>query len=335
MLFTGDYACDADEGSFDIGPITDGGWYWINDEDNSAIGNLVAKDTLDNAATELTGAGDGVTMMAGNGAVFVKETATGRVGILPNILPNPPAGRPLRSAASYRTARQESRFSRPAVARWATVERSPWQRPVCRAIRAHRPCGRLMASVYHQHDRAVSGSVTVDLWTTGGNVSTDFTTAAPIGTGYVGLGRRSWPLEWAVTPSIVTHQTGVSATVGGFGASLRSGALGSGNECPYGYRRRLGDQRDRRDDHVRGRHDQCLLQLPRAATTRSSRSPLVIGPANVLPLVTPEPSRGAVPRCSQASPSSARRRRGEHGHGPGAGQPVPDRQRKGTADLPA
>ena len=90
MLLTGDYACDADKGSFDIGPITDGGWYWINDEDNSAIGNLVAKDTLDNAATELTGAGDGVTMMAGSGAVFVKETATGRVGILPNILPDPP-----------------------------------------------------------------------------------------------------------------------------------------------------------------------------------------------------------------------------------------------------
>jgi hypothetical protein len=110
MLLTGDYACNADKGSFDIGPITDGGWYWINDEDNSAIGNLVAKDTLDNTAVELTGAGDGVTMSAGSGAVFVKETATGRVGILPNILADPPPTPP--TPCGYRAGAAPGTFNR-------------------------------------------------------------------------------------------------------------------------------------------------------------------------------------------------------------------------------
>ena len=60
-------ACDQDDGSLEIAGLDDGGWYWITD------------------------AGDGVTMTMGKGAVYLKETATGRVGILPNILPEPPA----------------------------------------------------------------------------------------------------------------------------------------------------------------------------------------------------------------------------------------------------
>ena len=76
---------------FRIGPITDGGWYWITDDMNSAIGNLVSMDILENAEVELTSAGDGVSMVDGRGAVYVKEASTGRVGILPNILPEPPA----------------------------------------------------------------------------------------------------------------------------------------------------------------------------------------------------------------------------------------------------
>ncbi|GEM_PF-807202 len=82
-------ACDREGGSLEIAGLKDGGWYWITDETNSAVGNLVSRDILDNDTVELTSAGDGVTMMAGSGAVFVKETATGRVGILPNILPEP------------------------------------------------------------------------------------------------------------------------------------------------------------------------------------------------------------------------------------------------------
>ena len=91
MLLAGDYACSGDDedNAFQIGPIMDGGWYWITMEDNSAVGGLVAMDILDNATTEPTGAGDGVMMTDGKGATLLKETATGRVGILPTILPVP------------------------------------------------------------------------------------------------------------------------------------------------------------------------------------------------------------------------------------------------------
>ena len=84
-------ACHSDKGSLQLGPIMDGGWYWITDDMNSAVGGLVGKDIQDNEAVTVTSAGDGVTMTVGKGAVYLKETATGRVGILPNILPEPPA----------------------------------------------------------------------------------------------------------------------------------------------------------------------------------------------------------------------------------------------------
>ena len=88
MLFDMDngYACNADDGTFEIGPITDGGWFWVTDDMNSAVGSLVNDDILGNATTEITSAGSGVTMTEGAGAVFLKETASGRVGILPTIL---------------------------------------------------------------------------------------------------------------------------------------------------------------------------------------------------------------------------------------------------------
>ena len=89
-LWAGDLACHGDDkSSFELGPIEDGGWFWITDADNSAVGGLVAKDVLENDAADITSAGEGVTMTDGKGAVFLKETSTGRVGILPNILPMP------------------------------------------------------------------------------------------------------------------------------------------------------------------------------------------------------------------------------------------------------
>ena len=91
-LWTGDLACMAEGGgTFEIGPVMDGGWFWITDDMNSAVGGLVNKDVLENDAADITSAGDGVTMTMGKGAVYLKETATGRVGILPNILPEAPA----------------------------------------------------------------------------------------------------------------------------------------------------------------------------------------------------------------------------------------------------
>ncbi len=83
-------ACDREGGSLEIAGLKDGGWYWITDNLNSAVGNLVAKDILGNEPTVIASAGPGVTMTKGSGAVYLKESATGRVGILPNILPEPP-----------------------------------------------------------------------------------------------------------------------------------------------------------------------------------------------------------------------------------------------------
>ena len=90
-------ACSAtgkDMGSFQIGPVMDGGWFWITDDMNSAVGALVGKDIQDNDTVEITSAGAGVTMSAGTGAVYLKETATGRVGILPTIVAEPPTAPP-------------------------------------------------------------------------------------------------------------------------------------------------------------------------------------------------------------------------------------------------
>ncbi len=87
--------CNAEESRLQIGPVKDGGWFWITDDTNSAVGALVSHDILDNAETGITNAGPGVTMTMGRGAVLLKEASTGRVGLLPNILPAPPAA-PLR-----------------------------------------------------------------------------------------------------------------------------------------------------------------------------------------------------------------------------------------------
>ena len=89
-LWAGNLACHGDEKSeFQIGPIMDGGWFWVTGDTSSAVGGFVAKDVLDNDTVEPTSAGDGVTMTAGKGAVFMEEASTGRIGILPNILPMP------------------------------------------------------------------------------------------------------------------------------------------------------------------------------------------------------------------------------------------------------
>ena len=87
-------ATGKDMGSFQIGPVKDGGWFWITDDMNSAVGALVGKDIQDNDTVEITSAGAGVTMSAGTGAVYLKETATGRVGILPTIVAEPPTAPP-------------------------------------------------------------------------------------------------------------------------------------------------------------------------------------------------------------------------------------------------
>ncbi|MYB20360.1 MAG: hypothetical protein F4Y16_15475 [Holophagales bacterium] len=92
MLLMGDMACHGDDdASFELGPVMDGGWYWLTMETNSAVGGLVSMDILDNDMVEIADAGAGVMMTMGSGAVLLTESATGRVGILPTILPEPPA----------------------------------------------------------------------------------------------------------------------------------------------------------------------------------------------------------------------------------------------------
>ena len=87
-------ACDQDGGSLEIAGFRDGGWYWVTDDRSSAVANLVSSDVLDNQTVDITNAGDGVEMTMARGAVFLKENASGRVGILPNILPEPPVDPP-------------------------------------------------------------------------------------------------------------------------------------------------------------------------------------------------------------------------------------------------
>ncbi|MCY3971438.1 MAG: hypothetical protein OXG74_16010 [Acidobacteria bacterium] len=87
-------ACMGDDGTFSLGPVMEGGWYWITDANNSAVGSLLNEDvymSLMDMETMPTNAGPGVETTSGKGAVMVKETATGRVGILSTLLPMTPA----------------------------------------------------------------------------------------------------------------------------------------------------------------------------------------------------------------------------------------------------
>ena len=97
-------ATGKDMGSFQLGPVKDGGWFWITDDMNSAVGALVAKDIQMNDMVDITSAGAGVTMTAGTGAVYLKETATGRVGILPTIVAEPPTPPPTKCGYRALTA---------------------------------------------------------------------------------------------------------------------------------------------------------------------------------------------------------------------------------------
>ncbi len=84
-------ACDQDSGEISIHGLTDGGWYWIHDETNSAVSNLLPKDVLENTQTApVDVSGGDITMTSRDYATLVKDTTSGRVGILPHILPEPP-----------------------------------------------------------------------------------------------------------------------------------------------------------------------------------------------------------------------------------------------------
>ena len=195
-----------------LGPVMDGGWFYINDEMNSAVGNLVNHDILENEMTDIADAGDSVTSMMGKGAVYLKHTS-GRVGILPTILPEMPAPDTVVCGA-YRAAdksvKQTARDCE--LGDGSTIVRM--MGPGSHGRSAPIANG---GAVY----RSTSGNVdvTVDLWTAGGVVSTD-SSLAPVGSGYAGLGS-------------ALSLGAVSAEVSGLGATLE-GAIGADNAALLG-----------------------------------------------------------------------------------------------------
>ncbi len=89
-LFTEDngLACHQDDGEIQIHGLKDGGWYWIHDETNSAVSNLLPDRVLTNMQTApFDVSGGDITMTSRDYATLVKDTTSGRVGILPHILP--------------------------------------------------------------------------------------------------------------------------------------------------------------------------------------------------------------------------------------------------------
>ena len=80
-------ACHEEGGSFQIHGLADGGWYWINDDMNSAVSPLIAKDALMGDEVMPTDPG-GVTLMASDYGTYVKSGS--RVGILPHFVPTAP-----------------------------------------------------------------------------------------------------------------------------------------------------------------------------------------------------------------------------------------------------
>ena len=86
-------ACGMGGGSIQIHGLMDGGWYWINDMDNSAVSPLIAKDALAGSEVMPVDPG-GVSLSAGAYGSLVKHAASGRVGILPHFVPSAPVDIP-------------------------------------------------------------------------------------------------------------------------------------------------------------------------------------------------------------------------------------------------
>ena len=86
-------SCHAEGGGMvEVHGLMDGGWYWITDDMNSAVANLLPKDAMDNAGTAAANPGsDDIMVMPGDVASYVKQVSTGRVGIISHILPEPPS----------------------------------------------------------------------------------------------------------------------------------------------------------------------------------------------------------------------------------------------------
>ena len=82
------YCRPGTRGRVEIDNLDPGGWYWINDDENSAVAALIPKEAVGNEQIEPTDPG-GVVLNSERGGLgtYVKHEPTGRVGIIPHLVP--------------------------------------------------------------------------------------------------------------------------------------------------------------------------------------------------------------------------------------------------------
>ena len=82
------YCRPGTRGRIEVDNLDPGGWYWINDDENSAVAAFIPKEAIGNEQIEPTDPG-GVVLDSESGGLgtFVKHEPTGRVGIIPHVAP--------------------------------------------------------------------------------------------------------------------------------------------------------------------------------------------------------------------------------------------------------
>ncbi len=75
-------------GRIEVDNLEPGGWYWINDDRNSAVAAFIPKEAMANEQFEPTDPG-GIVLDSERGGLgtYVKHEPTGRVGIIPHVVP--------------------------------------------------------------------------------------------------------------------------------------------------------------------------------------------------------------------------------------------------------
>ena len=78
-------------GTLEVDNLKPGAWYWINDDQNSAVAPFIPKEAVGNEQIDVTDPG-GVEIVTPSGGIgtYVRHAPTGRVGIIPRIVPTRP-----------------------------------------------------------------------------------------------------------------------------------------------------------------------------------------------------------------------------------------------------
>ena len=78
-------------GTLEVDNLRPGAWYWINDDQNSAVSAFLPKDAVGNDQIDVTDPGGVVLSSNEDGAAtYVKHPSTGRVGIIPHVVATRP-----------------------------------------------------------------------------------------------------------------------------------------------------------------------------------------------------------------------------------------------------